>query len=128
EENLTKKPLSVRVQPLRISRDEAMKILSEKGYEIRNSLFSEQGMIIDKGNILKDELFLNGFVTVQDQSSMLVGEMLNAKPGMNVLDTCSAPGGKVTHIAEKMKDEGVIHAHDLHKKKINVINAKASAL
>lgn len=128
EANLRHKPISVRVQPLKLSPQEAVKKLQEEGYEVVQSTISNQGIIVKKGNILQSKLFKAGMLTIQDQSSMLVGEMLDAKPGMHVLDTCSAPGGKVTHIAEKMKNEGTIMAHDLHKKKINLINAKANEL
>lgn len=83
---------------------------------------------MEKGNILHTELFRQGYVTIQDQSSMLVAEMLEVEPGMKVLDACSAPGGKVTHIAEKMRDEGDIHAFDLHKKKVKLIDDKAHQL
>ncbi|SET81082.1 16S rRNA (cytosine967-C5)-methyltransferase [Oceanobacillus limi] len=128
EANLTQKAHSVRIQPLRISRQEAMKQLEEQGYEVRPSIFSSQGIIINKGNILKSNLFEEGYLTIQDQSSMLVGEMLHPKPGMHVLDACSAPGGKVTHIAEKMENRGWIDAHDLHAKKIKLIDQKAAEL
>lgn len=127
-ENLAKKPIAVRVQPLRISREEAMKQLMTQGFKVRPSKFSSQGIIVDEGNILHSQLFAEGFLTIQDQSSMLVGEMLDVQPGMKVLDTCSAPGGKVTHIAEKMLDKGTIHAYDLHKKKIKLIDQKTSEL
>ena len=128
EANLVHQPISVRVQPLLISRDEAMRTLREEGYIVKPSLFSPQGILILEGNILKSTLFKKNQVTIQDQSSMLVGEMMNVEPGMTVLDTCSAPGGKVTHIAEKMANEGQIYAHDLHEKKIQFINKKASSL
>ncbi|MEC5422744.1 16S rRNA (cytosine(967)-C(5))-methyltransferase RsmB [Virgibacillus sp. C22-A2] len=126
--NLNRKSVSIRVQPLKITRNEAMKALSEQGFEIRESVFSDQGIIIDKGNILKSDLFNDGFVTIQDQSSMLVAEMLNVEKEMHVLDACSAPGGKVTHIAEKMKNTGKIHAYDLHQKKVKLIDKKAADL
>ncbi len=128
KENLTRKPISVRVQPLRISREEAIQQLQDQDFEVRPSNFSSQGIIIDRGNILHTNLFKQGFLTIQDQSSMLVAEMLDVKPGMKVLDTCSAPGGKATHIAEKMEDNGTVHAFDLHKKKIKLINEKSSTL
>jgi len=128
EANLTKKAISIRVQPMKISREKAMDTLQEQGFKVKESSFSPQGIIIEKGNILNTELFKNGFVTIQDQSSMLVGEMLEAESGMHVLDGCSAPGGKATHIAEKMQNEGVIHAYDLHKKKIKLIRDKAEQL
>jgi 16S rRNA (cytosine967-C5)-methyltransferase len=126
--NTAHKPLSVRVQPIKISREEAIHKLTEQGYQVRTSSFSGQGIIIDKGNILHSDLFKQGFVTIQDQSSMLVAEMLKVSPEMQVLDACSAPGGKVTHIAEKMENKGSIHAYDLHKKKIKLIDRKAGDL
>src|SRR5690625_1164834 len=59
---------------------------------------------------------------------MLVAEMLQIQGGLKVLDACSAPGGKATHIAEKMQNQGEIRAHDLHKKKIKLIDEKAATL
>ena len=128
EMNITRKHSSIRVQPMKISREIAMEKLTEQGFVVKESIFSPQGIIIEKGNILNTDLFKEGFVTIQDQSSMLVGEMLDVKPGMHILDGCSAPGGKVTHIAEKMHDEGMIHAYDLNKNKIKQVDDKASML
>lgn len=126
--NLERKTSSVRVQPLKISRESAMDELDKLGFETRKSEFSRQGIIIDKGNILKTKLFSEGYLTIQDQSSMLVAEMLHVRPGMDVLDACSAPGGKVTHIAEKMENQGSIDAYDLHTKKAKLIDMKADTL
>src|SRR5699024_9932912 len=63
-----------------------------------------------------------------DESSMLVSEVLNVKPNMTVLDSCSAPGGKATHIAEMMQDKGHLVAHDLHKNKIKLVQNHAKRL
>ncbi|ASN05817.1 16S rRNA (cytosine(967)-C(5))-methyltransferase RsmB [Virgibacillus necropolis] len=128
EANLERKGTSVRIQPMKISREEAMRRLEELNFEVEESMFSSQGIVVNKGNILKTTLFKEGYVTVQDQSSMLVAEMLDPKSDMVVLDACSAPGGKVTHIAEKMNDQGKIHAYDLHAKKARSINDKAKTL
>ena len=53
---------------------------------------------------------------------------LDVKPGMKVLDMCAAPGGKTTHIAEKMNDEGEVFAHDIHDHKLALIEANAARL
>lgn len=127
-ENLVKKPSTVRVQPLKNSREEVITKLTAAGYEVEKSAISDQGIIITQGNILKSDLFKDGCLTIQDQSSMLVGEIVQAQPGMHVLDTCSAPGGKVTHIAEKMENKGSIHAFDLHDKKLKSISNRAAEL
>ncbi|MHA6251345.1 16S rRNA (cytosine(967)-C(5))-methyltransferase RsmB [Oceanobacillus sp. CAU 1775] len=126
--NLEIKPITVRVQPLKLSREEAITKLEAEGYSVRASDFSKQGIIIEKGNILSSNLFQEGKLTIQDQSSMLVSEILNPMPGMTVLDACSAPGGKATHLAEQMENVGIIHAHDLNEKKIKQIDDKASTL
>ena len=54
--------------------------------------------------------------------------LLIYQPGMKVLDMCAAPGGKTTHIAEKMNDEGEVFAHDLHEHKLKLIEANATRL
>ncbi|SEB19715.1 16S rRNA (cytosine967-C5)-methyltransferase [Thalassobacillus cyri] len=126
--NLTHKVVSVRVQPMKADREEVIKQLTRDGLEVEPSKLSPQGVLIHKGNILKHGLFRNGIVTIQDQSSMLVGEMMDVQPGMEVLDACSAPGGKTTHIAEKMQNEGKVIAYDLHAKKAKLVSEKAKQL
>ncbi|MCA0969252.1 16S rRNA (cytosine(967)-C(5))-methyltransferase RsmB [Halobacillus litoralis] len=121
-------PMAIRVQPLRISREEAMDVLSEDGFKVEESVFSSQGLIVSEGHILKHPLFTEGKVTVQDQSSMLVAEMMDLTPGQSVLDACSAPGGKTTHIAEKLEDSGRVTAYDLHEKKAKLVTKKAAQL
>ncbi|QDP40131.1 16S rRNA (cytosine(967)-C(5))-methyltransferase RsmB [Radiobacillus deserti] len=126
--NLTHKPMNVRIQPLKITREEAMDSLKLEGLEVEASLFSSQGIIVRSGNVLRTKLFQENLLSVQDQSSMLVGEMLEVEPTMMVLDACSAPGGKTTHIAEKMQNNGAIHAYDLHAKKAKLVTTRAAEL
>ncbi|GAA5415058.1 ribosomal RNA small subunit methyltransferase B [Paraliobacillus ryukyuensis] len=126
--NLETKPMSIRVQPMQLNQKEAIAELEQDGYEVAPSFFSEQGVIITKGNVLHSQLFQNNQVTIQDQSSMLVAEMMDLQEGMQVLDACSAPGGKTTHIAEKLNNTGGIYAYDLHEKKAKQVKQKAEAL
>ncbi|MFP7477691.1 16S rRNA (cytosine(967)-C(5))-methyltransferase RsmB [Terribacillus saccharophilus] len=126
--NQVEKPISVRVQPMLISREEAMEELESQGFKIRPSSINPQGIIVEEGNILKSDLFLSNQVTVQDQTSMLAGQMVDAAAGMTVLDACSAPGGKTTHIAETMENKGKLFAYDLHAKKAKQVQQKAEKL
>ncbi|MGN8645047.1 16S rRNA (cytosine(967)-C(5))-methyltransferase RsmB [Gracilibacillus sp. HCP3S3_G5_1] len=126
--NTTHKKVSIRVQPLRISREQLQSRLTKNQIKVRPSSFSEQGLVVEEGNILKDETFKESLFTIQDESSMLVAELMDIKEGMTVLDGCSAPGGKTTHIAEKMNDNGTIFAYDLHAKKANLVRKKAEEL
>ncbi|MFB1049621.1 16S rRNA (cytosine(967)-C(5))-methyltransferase RsmB [Paraliobacillus sp. JSM ZJ581] len=127
EENLITKQFSVRVQPLKITREQALYQLQQEGYEVAPSMFSNQGIIV-KGNVLKSSLFQTHALTIQDQSSMLVAEMMDLNDNMTVLDACSAPGGKATHIGEKLNNTGQIFSYDLHEKKAKLVDKKAKEL
>lgn len=65
--------------------------------------------------------YKEGFFTVQDVSSMLVCECAGMEPGMKVLDVCAAPGGKTMHAADKVGEEGVVHAFDVSERKVERI-------
>jgi 16S rRNA (cytosine967-C5)-methyltransferase len=62
-----------------------------------------------------------GDFAVQDHSSMLVASALNPQPGQRVLDLCSAPGGKTTHLAELMTDRGAIIACDIEQNRLDTV-------
>lgn len=62
---------------------------------------------------LPKEMFLS-----QNLPSILAIEELDIKPGMVVLDMCAAPGGKTSHAAAKMENQGVLIALDKNKKKL----------
>ncbi len=56
------------------------------------------------------ELWESGAVVAQSRAAMLVARALDPQPGERVLDLCAAPGGKSTHIAALMGDEGEVLA------------------
>ncbi len=56
--------------------------------------------------------FAEGAFYVQDPSTSVAPELLDAKPGETVLDACAAPGGKTLQIAEMMKGQGTLVAMD----------------
>jgi 16S rRNA (cytosine967-C5)-methyltransferase len=56
------------------------------------------------------ELWESGAVVAQSRAAMLVARALDPQPGERVLDLCAAPGGKSTHVAALMGDEGEVLA------------------
>lgn len=113
---------------LKTNRETLLKQLNELGIIASSSPWLEEALVIDEGNILKTDLLESGEVTVQDTSSMLAAKAVEAEPGMIVLDTCSAPGGKTTFLGEVMQGKGEIYAYDLHQNKLNLIKKSASRL
>jgi len=65
---------------------------------------------------------------MQGESSMLAAMAVKAKPGMQILDTCAAPGGKTCLMAEQMKGAGRVYAWDLHEHRVELIQAAARRL
>ena len=65
---------------------------------------------------------------MQDESSMLVAYALRPEPGAEALDLCAGPGGKTTHLAQMMQNQGVILACDLHEHRTKLIEENARRL
>ena len=79
-------------------------------------------------NIVKMPEYINGNITIQDQSAGLSSFLLNPKEGEVVLDACSAPGGKTTYLAEIMHNNGEIIAWDIYEERLKQVNENAKRL
>ena len=120
---------SFRVNTLRDSRDGLQEKMAEKGIGTRPSCWSPDGLICDSLPSL--DTLVESFgpdIYIQDESSMLDAAVLDPQPGDRVLDLCSAPGGKTTHLAQKMQDRGEILALDLYDHKLELVRENARRL
>lgn len=121
--------VTVRVNPLKCEYDEILTALSESGYVVSEGEVAPEAIKIIRGSSIEEnEFFKKGYITVQDESAMLVAPLLGADENDVVLDLCSAPGGKTTHIAELMNNKGVINAFDIHEHKLKLIEENARRL
>ena len=59
---------------------------------------------------------------------MLPAYVLQPQPGETILDMCSAPGGKATHMAALMQDKGRVVACDIYPHKLKLIEENAARL
>ena len=114
----------------RMNRDDVIAALEYEGFDIRASEVAEDGVVADKGFLAGSDLFQQGFLTIQDESSMLVAPSMTLDPFHQVLDACAAPGGKTTHIATYLTpaEGGKITALDIHQHKIRLIKENAERL
>ncbi len=69
-----------------------------------------------------NELFDQGFFYVQDPSTMIACQLLDPRPGENILDACAAPGGKTAILAQKMQNHGTLVACDRDPARLRRLN------
>lgn len=122
--------MSGRVNTNFISREEALKNLELEGFEVEASQVSPFGVVGKKGFLAGSRLFADGWLTIQDESSMLVAPTLQVEAHHQVLDACAAPGGKTTHLATYLKaaEGGKITALDIHAHKVRLVEENAERL
>ena len=120
---------SARVNRLRISREAMIHQIEQQELEVQPSILSRDGIVVrNAGHLASSDWYSAGLLTIQDESSMMVAQAVDAQPGMRVLDCCAAPGGKSTHIAEWMDNQGELIANDIHPHKSRLIANHAERL
>ena len=80
------------------------------------------------GNLERMDLFRDGAFFVQDPAARLAVEAAGLKPEMEVLDACSAPGGKSFAASLAMENRGSITSCDIHEHKIELLRKGAERL
>lgn len=111
--------LTMRVNRLRATREEAMAALANDDVEAEPTRFAPDGLVITSGNPLRRPA--DGLVFVQDEASQLVPAVAAAAPGERVLDLCASPGGKTIAMASDMNDTGTIIASDVRPRRLALL-------
>lgn len=121
--------LYVRINTLKITVDDCIKLFINEGYTVEQNSFIEEAVIV-KGlhSIEQSDLYKKGYIQIQDLGSMLVTKILDPKEGDLVIDICGAPGGKATHMAQLMNNKGSIIARDIYDHKLKLIERNAERL
>lgn len=101
--------------------------LKKLGFNPESSALASDSVILSHGGIVDTPLFKEGKLTVQDEAASLVVDAFDFKGDEEVLDACSAPGGKTVQIAEHLTT-GHVTALDIHKKKLNLVHQNAERM
>jgi 16S rRNA (cytosine967-C5)-methyltransferase len=72
--------------------------------------------------------FRNGWFYIQDPGTLLAVGRLGPQPGETILDSCAAPGGKTTFIAQLMNNQGRIVAQDVSEERLKWIQENCARL
>jgi 16S rRNA (cytosine967-C5)-methyltransferase len=115
-------PLWLRCNPLRADRASLLAALEQAG--VRAEPGEHPQAVRLAGHVAIRDLpgFEQGWFSVQDESAMRVASALAPQPRSRVLDLCAAPGGKTTHLAELMSNQGQIVACDVDDKRLATVN------
>ncbi|VTS07466.1 16S rRNA (cytosine(967)-C(5))-methyltransferase RsmB [Tuwongella immobilis] len=125
---LTHPPLYLRVNRLKTTREAYMEMLTAANIAHEPATHPQAIRMIGGHNIRALPGYAEGLFAVQDESSIRVGSALSPKPGMRVLDLCAAPGGKTTHLAELMDNQGEIIACDIEADRLKSVSSLAERL
>ncbi len=92
-------------------------------------IFTEEALYV-KGlpNITKFPAYREGLFQIQDEASILVSHLLEPSLGESVIDVCSAPGGKTTHLAQLMANKGSLLAMDSNKLRLLTVKSNCRRL
>lgn len=118
---LVRNKASIRVTDL--SRKEEIKAV----LEANDSPLAASGLVKEQGHFAGHDLFSEGAITIQDESSQLVAPTLDLQGDEQVLDACAAPGGKTVHMASYLTS-GKVTALDLYDHKLDLIQENAERL
>ena len=111
--NNARPPLTLRVNPRQVTRDDYAARLAQQSLPARGSEFAPQALTLDTPvDVVNLPEFARGWVSVQDAAAQLAAGLLDAQPGERVLDACAAPGGKSAHILEQQPALGELVALD----------------
>ncbi len=112
-------PLTLRVNTIKTSRNDVLAAFAEQGIKVKPTLLSPYGVKLnDRAALIKNELFLQGLIEVQDEASQLAGLLLEPKRGDMVVDFCSGSGGKTLLFGMLMKNSGRIYAFDVNERRL----------
>lgn len=122
-------PSAIRLNTLRGTPEDLTARLAAIGVETIPSAFLPEGRHITAGSPdARKAGYDAGWFSPQDEGSMLVARLVGARPGDTVIDACSAPGGKTTHLAALMENRGRIIACDIRPAKLAAVSRHSARL
>lgn len=122
-------PLALRTNTLKLDRDALLSQLLAAELEAEPSPVVSEGIRFPHGVALSQiPAYNEGTWYVQGEAAMLASRVVDPQPGETVVDIGAAPGGKTTHLAALMNDEGRVLAVDPHEGRLALVAENAARL
>jgi 16S rRNA (cytosine967-C5)-methyltransferase len=112
--------LTARVNGLKTSRSSLIRRMEAEGLKARPTRYSPLGVVMEglRGRVDQLEAFREGLLQVQDEAAQVASFLLAPPPGSRVLDVCAGYGGKTSHLAELMGNQGKVVALDTNRARL----------
>jgi 16S rRNA (cytosine967-C5)-methyltransferase len=122
-------PMTLRVNRLQSSRADYLAALGDTNLPAEPTRFSDDGVLLTHSSpVAQLPGFEQGLFSVQDEAAQLATGLLELEPGQRVLDACAAPGGKTTHILERVENAVELLALDLDAGRLEDVKANFARL
>ncbi|HEY3587320.1 MAG TPA: RsmB/NOP family class I SAM-dependent RNA methyltransferase [Myxococcaceae bacterium] len=119
-------PITVRANRLRLDRDALAERLRSEGVSGHPGRWALDALHLDgRPNVLGLPSHQEGLFEVQDEGSQLAGGLVEARPGMRVLDLCAGAGGKTLLLAAALQGEGRVDAYDVDREALERLRHRA---
>ena len=118
---------SIRITDNNLTVGQVQELLKLEGIESLPSQLTKHNLIIEHGNVANTSLFKEGKITIQDSAASLAVDAFDFLGNEEVLDACSAPGGKTVQIAQHLTS-GQVTALDIHQNKLTLVKKAAKRL
>ena len=122
--------LNVRFDLHKIDQDSLIAELKKEGITAVKSGFMPDSVEITGGlnGLENTEAFNKYGMFVQGQGAMLASHVAHPRVADYILDCCSAPGGKSTHMAQMCRDDLHIMAVDINEARLKLVRDNAERL
>ena len=113
-------PVDLRVNRLKATVEQAQAALAREGIDTEPMRYAPFGLRLKRRlSVVSGEAFQSGLVEIQDEGSQLVAALVDAKPGMQVVDYCAGAGGKTLAMAAGMNNKGRVVAMDVYESRLD---------
>lgn len=120
EQVYTQPPLNgIRFNLLKVSQAGIAEILKRMDIVPQPIPWVDEGYLVPEDTRVGKHVYhAAGLYYIQEPSAMAVGQLLDPQPGEFILDLAAAPGGKTTHIASHMRNQGFLLTNDIHPRRV----------
>lgn len=120
-------PLDLRVNTLKSTREDVLKLLEQSGIKAEKTPYSPVGVRVrERVNVTALPVYIDGLVEIQDEGSQIVSLLTRAEAGQIAIDWCAGGGGKTLALSAMMNAKGTLYAADMNVKRLRDLPERAA--